>query len=73
MRASSEQSGTKLRGVGIGAGYFSRFQYEAWSRIPQVDLVAVADLDEGKAQAAAEQFGIPHLSLIHISEPTRPY
>ncbi len=60
MRASSEQSGTKLRGVGIGAGYFSRFQYEAWSRIPQVDLVAVADLDEGKAQAAAEQFGIPH-------------
>ena len=24
-----------LRGVGIGAGYFSRFQYEAWARIPE--------------------------------------
>lgn len=59
MKASSGQSGGTLRGVGIGAGYFSHFQYEAWSRIPQVDMVAVADLDEEKARAAAEQFGIP--------------
>jgi hypothetical protein len=24
----------RLRGVGIGAGYFAPFQYEAWTRIP---------------------------------------
>ena len=27
----------KLRGVGLGAGYFAPFQYEAWTRIPQVE------------------------------------
>ena len=58
MQASSGPSGNTLRGVGIGAGYFSRFHYEAWSRIPEVSLVAVADLDEGKARTAAQQFGI---------------
>ena len=32
-----------LRGVGLGAGYFSRFHYEAWSRIPEVRIVATCD------------------------------
>jgi hypothetical protein len=31
----------KLRGVGVGAGYFSRYQYEAWQRIPEVEMAAV--------------------------------
>ena len=48
-----------LKAVGIGAGYFSRFQYEAWSRIPEVDIAAIADLDPEKARAMAAQFGIP--------------
>ena len=60
MQTSSGHPGKTLRGVGIGAGYFSSFQYEAWSRIPNVDLVAVADLDVEKARAAARQFGIPN-------------
>jgi len=32
-----------MRGVGLGAGYFSRFHYEAWSRIPEVKIVATCD------------------------------
>ena len=34
---------TKLRGVGIGAGYFSQFHYEAWARIGGVEIAAVCD------------------------------
>ena len=49
----------KLRGVCLGAGYFSRFQYEAWARIPEVEIVALANRDVTKAQAAAAQHGIP--------------
>jgi predicted dehydrogenase len=50
----------KLRGASIGAGYFSRFQHEAWSRIPEVEMVAVCDLMEDRARAVQEQFGIAH-------------
>ena len=49
----------KLRGVCLGAGYFSRFQYEAWARLPEVEIVALANRDVTKAQAAAAQHGIP--------------
>lgn len=49
----------RLRAVGIGAGYFSKIQYEAWQRIPQVDMVAIADLDADKARTVAQEFDIP--------------
>ena len=55
----SERDYRRLRGVGVGAGYFSQFQYDAWQRIPQVDIVAIADLDGEKARRASERFGIP--------------
>jgi predicted dehydrogenase len=48
----------KLRVVSVGAGYFSRFQHEAWSRIPEVGIVAVCDLVEDKARTVQEPFGI---------------
>jgi D-apiose dehydrogenase len=48
----------KLRGVSVGAGYFSRFQHEAWSRIPEVEILAACDQVEEKARAVQEQFGI---------------
>ncbi|MDA2938412.1 Gfo/Idh/MocA family oxidoreductase [Acidobacteria bacterium AH-259-A15] len=47
-----------LKGVGVGAGYFSQFHYEAWSRIPEVDLAAVCDLNSDRAQAVVDQFGV---------------
>jgi D-apiose dehydrogenase len=49
----------KLRGVALGAGYFSRFQYEAWQRIPEVEIVALANRDLGKARETAARHGIP--------------
>ncbi len=41
-----------LKGVAIGAGYFSRFHYEAWTRIPEVEMAAACDVVEEKARAA---------------------
>jgi predicted dehydrogenase len=41
----------------VGAGYFARFQAEAWKRVPGVDVVAVADLAPGKARRFAADFG----------------
>jgi D-apiose dehydrogenase len=47
-----------MKGVGIGAGYFARFHYEAWSRIPEVEMAAVCDLSDEKARAMAAEYGI---------------
>jgi predicted dehydrogenase len=49
----------KLRGICLGAGYFSRFQYEAWTRIPEVEILAVCNRSPEKAQEVAETYGIP--------------
>ena len=43
----------------IGAGFFAKFQAEAWNRIDNVDLVAVADPLPGRAAAFAAEQGIP--------------
>ena len=48
----------KLRGVGIGAGYFAPFQYEAWTRIPEVETVAIYNRTEERARPLMAQYGI---------------
>src|SRR6516162_4514135 len=48
-----------LKGVMIGAGFFARFQAEAWNRIERVEIVAVADPLPGRAAAFALEYGIP--------------
>lgn len=48
----------KLRVATVGTGYFSQFHYDAWARIPEVELVAVADLDRGKAEDCARKYGM---------------
>jgi D-apiose dehydrogenase len=48
-----------LRGILIGAGYFARFQAEAWRRIQNVEIVAVVDAQPEKAVAFANEFKIP--------------
>lgn len=50
---------SKLKGVGIGAGYFSDYHYEAWNRMDDVNIIAICDLDKSKAQKAANKWGIP--------------
>ncbi len=47
-----------LRGVCVGAGYFSHFQYEAWRRIPEVEIVAFSNRDPIKARTIRDRFGI---------------
>lgn len=49
----------KLKGVAMGAGYFSRFQYEAWTRIPEVEIAAIYNRTEGKAREIMAAYGIP--------------
>ena len=49
----------KLRVAALGAGYFSRFHYEAWSRLDTVELVAMADLSPERTAEVAQDYGVP--------------
>ena len=51
----------KLKGVCIGAGYFSHFQYEAWQRIPEVEIVAFSNRDPERAAEITKEFGLTKL------------
>lgn len=48
----------RLKVAVAGAGYFSQFHYDAWSRIDEVEVVACADLSTDKAKAMADRHGI---------------
>jgi predicted dehydrogenase len=48
----------RLRVAVIGAGYFSRFHYQAWAAIEDVELVAACDRDRAKAEALAGPLGL---------------
>jgi predicted dehydrogenase len=50
----------ELRGAIIGAGYFSQFHMDAWSRMQGVRIVAVADATEIRAWEFAKRWTIPH-------------
>lgn len=49
----------RLRIATIGAGYFSQFHHDAWSRMEDVNLVAVCDQNTEKAEAFAKRWNIP--------------
>lgn len=48
----------KLKGVCIGAGYFSHFQYEAWQRIPEVEITGFSNREHARAAEISEKFGL---------------
>ncbi len=48
-----------LRGVMFGAGYFAGFQAEAWRRVEGAQITAVADPQRERAEAFAQEWGIP--------------
>ena len=59
----------------IGAGFFASIQAEAWSRIANVELSAVADPDVARANEFAKKWGIPTVfpdaeSLIRDEQPS---
>jgi len=47
--------------VAIGAGYFSQFQYEAWNRMPDVELVGAYNRTHSKIEEIKEKFGVPKI------------
>ena len=49
-----------LRGVAVGAGYFSQFHYDAWPRVAGAVLVAICDRDRARAEAVARRLGLPN-------------
>ena len=48
----------RLRVATAGVGYFSRFHYEAWRRMDDVDIVALCNRTEDTGRAMAEEHGI---------------
>lgn len=48
-----------MKGVAIGAGYFAPFHYEAWTRLPEVEIVAMSDRTEDKAAPIMAKYGVP--------------
>ncbi len=48
----------RLKGVCIGAGYFSHFQYEAWQRISEVHVSAFSNRDQARARVINDKFGL---------------
>ena len=50
-----------LKGICVGAGYFSRFQYEAWTRIPEVEILASCNRNVDRAQEIADTYSIPRV------------
>ena len=50
-----------LKGVAVGAGYFSHYHFEAWRRVPGVEITALCGLDAAQARAVADRYGIPRV------------
>jgi predicted dehydrogenase len=48
----------ELRGVCVGAGYFSKFQYEAWNRIPEVTITAMCNRDPARGETIQREYGV---------------
>ena len=59
-RAKTRWSKAMVLKVAVaGTGYFSRFHFDAWSRLPEVRLVAVCSLDPAGLVDAAARHLIP--------------
>ncbi len=52
-------SKTPVRVAVVGAGYFGSFHYDAWSRMPEVELVGICTRSATRAGPLAEQYGNP--------------
>ena len=57
----------KIRLATVGTGYFSRFHYAAWSRIPDVELVGICSVDSESRAEVASQYNVPYTSTNFIN------
>ncbi len=64
----------QVRVATVGAGYFSQFHYDAWSRIGAVQLVAVCDraLESAQAVAKAHEIGQVFSDFAEMLEAVSP-
>ncbi|MCI4663812.1 MAG: Gfo/Idh/MocA family oxidoreductase [Neomegalonema sp.] len=53
----------------VGAGYFGRFHYDAWSRMPEVELVGMSVRAVEKAADVAAEYGAPGAPLPVFANP----
>ena len=49
----------RMRGVALGAGYFAPYHYEAWTRIPEAEIVAMFNPTEDRAAPIMTTYGVP--------------
>ncbi len=47
-----------LKGLLIGAGFFSRNHLHAWAEVEGAEIAAICDRDPARAEAAAKEYGI---------------
>ena len=64
----------KIKVAAVGTGYFSRFQYAAWDRIPEVQLVGVCNRILSTAKELADQYGINNVytdfrQMLEVEKP----
>ena len=63
----------KILKVGvIGVGGIARTHYPGWQQSPHTEIVAVADVHEPTATAAAESLGIPRAYTDPMEPTHRP-
>jgi predicted dehydrogenase len=65
---------SRLKGVCVGAGYFSTFQYEAWNRIPEVKITAMCNRNSKRAGRIMDQYGVAkhytdYRQMLHVERP----
>lgn len=57
----------KIKGVVIGAGFFSDFHYDAWSRMDNIEIVALSDLNLQSAKAMQSKYGIAKIYTDNVT------
>ena len=63
-----------IKVAAVGTGYFSRFQYAAWDRIPEVQLVGVCNRTQSTAEELADQYSINNVytdfrQMLEVEKP----
>ncbi|REE01190.1 Gfo/Idh/MocA family protein [Marinoscillum furvescens] len=64
----------KLKGVCVGVGYFAQFHYEAWARIPEVEILALCDLrlEEATEVARKWEIGVVYTDFEKMLDEQKP-
>ena len=55
----------KLKAAIVGTGIFGSFHARALSEMPDVELVAICDLNRDRAERVAAQYGVPQVYTSH--------